>query len=246
MRQGPVPAPVLVTVRTASSRLPAKCLLPFGDGNVLEHVLRRARWAGFEPIVCTTHNPEDDAIEGIARAEGSRWFRGSEPDKLQRWRDACRAFDLTDFHTIDADDPFFDGELGHQSLRLLREGGYDIVYPSGKTYLASVGYSLTAEVVERACAIKTSTDTEMMWYYVEKVPHLRAIELPVHDARVRDVRLTLDYEEDYWLLCTVLRILGPRAERREIEQLFLDNPQLHLVNWFRNEEWKAAQEAKGV
>ena len=58
--------------------------------------------------------------------------------------------------------------------------------------------------------------------------------------------LTLDYEEDYWLLRTVLRILGPRATRKDIEKLFLKNPQLSLVNWFRNDEWKRGQEHKRV
>jgi spore coat polysaccharide biosynthesis protein SpsF len=230
----------------SSSRLNRKCLLEFGAGNVLEHVIERAKWSGFVPVVCTTDNRADDVIEEIARKAGVRCFRGSEIDKLKRWRDACRAFGVEEFHTIDADDPFFDGELGHASVALLRRGGYDLVYPSSKTYLASVGYSLTRAVIERACDLKTSDDTEMMWYYVEKVPGLKATELPVPDAQIRDVRLTLDYDEDYWLLRTVLRILGPRASRKDIEKLFLENPQLSLVNWFRNDEWKKGQEQKRV
>jgi spore coat polysaccharide biosynthesis protein SpsF len=234
----------LVTVRVGSSRLNRKCLLEFGDGNVLEHVLRRARTFGFVPLVATTDKPDDDVVERIAYREGCRCFRGSEEDKLLRWRDACRANGVDDFHTIDADDPFFDGDLGHASLQLLRQGRHDIVYPAKSTYLASVGYSLTRDIVERACAVKTTSDTEMMWYHIERLPGVRAAALDVANARIRDVRLTLDYEEDYWLLRSVLRILGPFARRTEIEDLFLRSPDLAAVNWFRNEAWKAGQEAK--
>ena len=241
-----MPQPIaIVTVRVGSSRLNRKCLMEFGDGNVLEHVLARAIHFGFQPLVATTDLAEDDIVQTIAADADALCFRGSEKDKLQRWKDACDAFGVKEFHTIDADDPFFDGALGHDSLTLLRSG-YDIVYPSETAYLASMGYSLTADVIRRACEIKTTDDTEMMWYHVEKVPGLKKRTFETPDARLRNVRLTLDYEEDYWLLRSVLRMVGPTAGWREIEQLFIDNPRLTDVNWFRNEAWKAGQEAKRV
>jgi spore coat polysaccharide biosynthesis protein SpsF (cytidylyltransferase family) len=150
---------------------------------------------------------------------------------------------VSDFHTIDPDDPFFDGELGHQSLAMRRREGMDLVYPAETTYVGSVGYSMTADIVERACAIKTTDDTEMMWHHVERVPGLRTGTLLVPEASVREARLTLDYEEDYWLLRTLLRIVGPGAGRRDIDRLFIRNPALGMVNWFRNAEWHARQQA---
>lgn len=233
-----------VTVRTASSRLKRKCLLEFGQGNVLEHIVRRSKFFGFEPVVCTTSLREDDIIEEIAKKEGCLLYRGSAEDKLQRWLGACDEFGIESFHAIDADDLFFDGELGRKSFELLQEG-YDIVYPSSNIYVGGVGFSITSDIIRKACSIKDSDDTEMMWYFVEKVPHLRKIALPVPDARTANIRLTLDYEEDYWMLLTVLRILGSQATRVEIEDLFVRNPDLHRINWFRNEEWKRMQEEKG-
>ena len=233
-----------ITVRTTSSRLSRKCLLRFGEGNVLEHVIRRAKSFGFEPLVCTTQLGEDDIIEKIAKREACLIYRGSVKDKLQRWLGACQGFGVESFHTIDADDPFFDGELGKKSLQLLQKG-YDIVYPSKSVYVGAVGFSLTSAIIKKACSIKESDDTEMMWYYIEKVPDVRQIELPVPDVRIASIRLTLDYEEDYWMLLSVLRILGPEAIRTDIEDLFIRNPDLHKVNWFRNEDWKRGQEVNG-
>jgi len=54
-----------ITVRTTSSRLRRKCLLKFGEGNVLEHVIRRPKFFGFEPLICTTLAEEDNIIEEI-------------------------------------------------------------------------------------------------------------------------------------------------------------------------------------
>ncbi len=239
----------LVTVRTSSSRLPEKCLLPFGDATVLDHIIRRAIAFGIDPVVCTSTDPSDDAIERIALAQGVRCFRGSLQNKLKRWSDCARHFDIKSFHTVDADDPFFDGDEIKRSMRLLAEGGYDMVCPTESSSAggASVGYSLTAEIVKRVSdATPVDADTEMMWYYIEKISNLKMKVLPEDQPLAFKVRLTLDYEEDYWLLESVRRIAGNLASRKEINQLFLANPDFYKINWFRNEAWKAGQLSKKI
>lgn len=235
-----------ITVRVGSSRLKNKCLLPFGDGNILEHVIRRAKFFGFEPVVCTTEHKEDDIIEEIAKKEGVLYFRGSAKDKLKRWLDACDKFNIDAFHTIDADDPFFDGELDQQSFNLLLEENYDVVYPPKNIYVGSVGFSIKTDLIKKACENKKSDDTEMMWYFLEKVPDIKKIEFSVDDIKTSNIRLTLDYEEDYWMLRTVLEILGPEATRNQIEDLFIKNPDLYKMNWFRNKQWAEGQQAKKI
>jgi spore coat polysaccharide biosynthesis protein SpsF len=236
-----------ITVRTTSSRLPGKCLLPFGDENVLEHVIRRAKHYQLDPIVCTTNQSGDDILETIACQERVKCFRGSVTHKLKRWLDCCNAFGIEAFHTVDADDPFFDGNLVHRSMQLLSTG-WDVVAPtsSSSNGSASVGYSLTQDIVQRACSQTRSEDTEMMWYYLEKVPDLRQTVLPETDEEPAALRLTLDYEEDYWLLRTVKRILGTYAPRHEVDALFRRNPDMYRINWFRNDDWRRGQEAKRV
>ncbi len=240
--------PAFVTVRTSSTRLPKKCLLPFGDGNILEHVIRRAKHYGLEAIVCTSVDASDDILQLIAEKEAVKCFRGSMLNKLKRWRDCCAYFNIEKFHTIDADDPFFDGELIEKSFILL-EKGYDMVCPteSSSAGAASVGYSLTKAIIDKACAlIGENEDTEIMWYYLEKVKGLRKIVLSEQEKSSIQVRLTLDYEQDYWLLQTVRRIVGNFAPRKDIDELFRRNPDLYKMNWFRNKEWRARQLAKKI
>lgn len=240
--------PGFITVRTSSTRLPAKCLLPFGDGNVLEHVIRRASFFGIDPIVCTTIETVDDVIEAISISEGVQCFRGSVHHKLDRWLKCCDFFGINAFHTVDADDPFFDGELIRESFALLNEG-YHAVFPTDASSAgnASVGYSLTRDIVAAACnQAKKDADTEMMWYFIEKVPWLKKTKLSEQARDPVSVRLTLDYEEDYWLLRTIKRLVGTYAERRDIDNIFRKNPDLFKINWFRNQEWQELQRSKQI
>jgi Spore coat polysaccharide biosynthesis protein F, CMP-KDO synthetase homolog len=235
----------LITVRSQSTRLPEKCFLPFGNGNVIEHVIRRAKYFKINPIVCTTNEIEDDRIVEIAKNEDVRYFRGSVKDKLLRWRDCCRKYNLDKFVSIDADDPFFDGNLSNSSYKEL-SNSFDIIkhprqQPNNGYYEGCVGYSLRTKIIEKACEIKNTDDTEMMWHFIEDVVGVRIGFLKVVDDNISfPIRLTLDYQEDYWIMQFILRLLGPFANRKEIIDLFIKNPDLYKINWFRTEEYKSA------
>ncbi len=239
----------LITVRTTSTRLPGKCLLPFGNESVISHVIKRALNFGMNPIVCTSTDSSDDILEEIADELSVSCFRGSMNNKLQRWFDCAEEFNVDYFHTIDADDPFFDGLEMIESLDLLRLDKYDVVCPTESSSAggASVGYSLTKNIVNRALkGTINSTDTEMMWGFLEKVNGIKMTNLPETCKYGLKLRLTLDYEEDYWLLHSLARVLGNNASRSEILEFFVRNPDFSKINFFRNEEWKNAQILKAT
>ena len=236
-----------ITVRTASTRLPNKCLLDFGQYNVLEHVIRRCKTSNLDPIVCTTTKSSDDIIDKISTSLKAKVFRGAEKNKLKRWNDCCIKFDIKEFHTVDCDDPFFDPNEVKRSIALLREGPHGMVAPTQASSSggASMGYSLTKNVVSEAVALtKSDEDTEMMWYWLKRVQRLKEIILPEINKNPIRARLTLDYEEDYWLLCSLVNILGNTVSRKEVEGFLQENPDFYKINWFRNEEWADGQKAK--
>ena len=238
-----------ITVRTSSTRLPNKCLLPLGDETVISHVVKRAISYGIEPIICTSTDKSDDILEEISKELGVKCFRGSLVNKLKRWLDCAEHFNVNSFHTIDADDPLFDGKEMIASLDLLRSKDCDVVCPTESSSAggASVGYSLTTAIIKKALEnLDPDTDTEMMWYYLEKVSQVKMEILPEASNANIKVRLTLDYEEDYWLLASIARILGNSASRDAVKQLFLNNPDFSKINFFRNKEWKDAQLAKKI
>lgn len=233
-----------ITVRSSSKRLPQKCLLPFGDGNILNHVISRALFCGIEPVICTSTDKTDDIIEKIAYEDGVKIFRGSLTNKIKRWADCASNFKLKSFHTIDADDPFFDGEEIFRSMDLLNNGNFDMVRPtkSSEAGGASVGYSISTSLVKNASSmVSEEIDTEMAWYYLEKVPGIIETTLQEKLSTPKNLRLTLDYEEDYWLLESIRRILGNFVSQAEIHNFFRKNPDFYKINFFRNSEWKALQ-----
>ena len=240
--------PVLITVRSASKRLPGKCFLSFGEIPVLEHVVLRVQHYNLNPIICTTRDVEDDRIAKLAERMGVPCYRGPTKNKLLRWSECCKNFDLEIFHSVDADDPFFCGEEVKRSFAMLRDG-FDMVSPSPSSSNggATVGYTLTADIVARACnGLDESVDTEMMWSYVARVPGLRKIVLPDPNKNVIRARMTLDYHEDYILLEAVRLMVGNLAHRSEIADLLERNPDLSRINAFRSEEWAENQRKKSI
>ena len=81
----------------------------------------------------------------------------------------------------------------------------------------------------------------MMWEFLEDINDIRIYNLEETNNRPEKLRLTLDFEEDYFLLKIVKQILGENLSRKSIDNLFHNNPDLYKINWFRNQEWKANQ-----
>lgn len=239
-----------VSARVGSSRLPNKCLLSFGAVNVLQHGIRRAKMNGLNPIVCTPSTHENNIIEEIALSEGVRCFRGHDDDRLRRWLDCAHEFNIAAFHTVDLDDPFFDPEMMKASFELMLKDNLDFVEPTllSSNGNASVGYSIRTSIVEKACQLYAEGEnTELLWNYLKKVDGYRSKVLPQSDSFSSiEARLTLDYEEDYWLLSTLCRILGNEASRNDIDRILYDNPALKEINWFRNDQWKVNQNSPNI
>lgn len=224
-----------VTVRTKSTRLPSKCLLPFGTNTVLSHVLERCRVSGLSPIVCTTDERSDNVIAEFCTDNKIDFFRGSVKNKLKRWLDCAKKFSVSYFHTVDADDPFFDYDEVKYSLELIRNNGLDIVEPSeySKSGAAIMGYSLSTSYLEKVVKkIALNEDTEHIPNFIYLVKGFKKAKMPEPISEIK-LRLTLDYLEDYYLLRLLYDELGGGASRNQINELFLNNPVLHKINWFR-------------
>ncbi len=114
-----------ITVRTSSTRLPNKCLLPLSDETVISYVVKKAIAYGIEPIICRSIDKSDDILEGNSKELCVKCVRGSLVNKLKRWLDCAEHYNVNSFHTIDSDDPFFDGSEMIESLNLLKSGNFD-------------------------------------------------------------------------------------------------------------------------
>ncbi len=231
-----------ITVRTQSSRLPSKCLLEVFGKKIIENVIDRALSSGITPIICTTNNPSDDILIDIAEFKKIKFFRGSEKNKLKRWFDCANFFSIDKFHTIDADDPFFDPDLIKKSLSML-EMNYDLIKPSNYSSNGggSLGYSIRKDILQSAIQLTHDfTDTEMIEEFLDFNQFTSTIIEEEVDLDYQ-IRLTLDYEEDFQLISLLIKNLGFNPSRKEIISFFKKNPEIYKINFFRNQEWKTRQ-----
>lgn len=235
--------PAFITVRSQSSRLPNKCFLPFGGVSVLEHVILRVLHYGLEPIICTSTLNADDKICEICEEYKIKYFRGPLENKMLRWSKCCDQYNISSFHTVDADDPFFCGEEIQRSFSKLNEG-YDIVAPSFSSSRggATVGYSITASAIKKATLnTNIDEDTESVWNFIENIPDLKTCILDEPSKNSIIERMTLDYKEDYFFLNIIREKLGSMASRQEIYNFLKENPEVTRINSFRTIDWAKKQ-----
>lgn len=237
----------LITVRSASSRLKKKCFLNFGKYTLIDHVISRAKKFKLKPIICTTNKKRDSVFKKIAFNHKIKVYFGSEKNKLKRWYDCAKKFNIKKFHTIDADDPYFDHESIIKSLKLLNN--YDIVKPSkdSRKGSASEGYSFKTKMLEKLLVknnlVNNYKDTEMIDILVNK-SGLKLGQLPNSDyITKKPIRLTLDYKEDYELINLLFKIFGSFEKRKKINYFLNSYPSLREINYFRNQEWKKRQDS---
>jgi len=234
-----------ITVRSNSSRLKKKCLLKFGRYKVIEHIIIRAIKGGILPILCTTNDKSDDILFKIAKKRKIIFFRGCKNNKIQRWYDCAKENNIDHFHTIDADDVFFDVKSIKKSINYCKEG-FDIVYPSkiSKSGGASEGYSFSIKSIEKIqknIKKKNKNFFKLKTDWIEKFinkKNFKIKSLNGMEYQIKNLRLTLDYLEDYIMLEKVRSKCGNFASRKKINNFLKYNKDVIKINYFRNNDWK--------
>lgn len=238
---------IFVTVRTGSTRLPNKALLEVSPGTrAIDFLLRRLTHTTRADltVLCTTTLPEDDILAEIGREHGISVFRGSVEDKLERWLGAARENGVDLFVTADGDDLLCDPGLIDAGLEMLADEPIDFVecpdVPCG-----AFTYGIRVEALSRACDLKKTTDTEMMWVYFKETGIFRTTRLVIADAALRrpTYRLTLDYPEDLEFFRKVIAHFKGRVDPSlgEIVSYLDTHPEVLAINAFRQFDFLSNQ-----
>ena len=235
-----------LTVRVSSKRLKKKCLLNFGKENVLEHVIKRCLYFKLHPVICTSIDKSDSKLSKYALKYNINIYRGPLKNKILRWYNCCKKFNINTFHTIDVDDPYFDPISIKKSMKFLNRD-IDIVKPSSRSSNggASEGYSIRKEtlkkIIDNHHLLNKNKNTEMFEKYLKK-KDLKVFKLLNSSYETKNnFRLTLDYIEDYIFLSKLKSKFSFRTSRRLINKFLDKNLSLRKINFFRNKEWKKKQ-----
>lgn len=232
----------IVQARMSSTRLSGKVLkeLPYGSGiTVLQQVIRRLKKCSEldNIIIATTQKAEDDEIINIAEKENICWFRGSEENVLERYLLAAKQYGLDSIVRITGDCPCIDANIVdlciHKYVTSNSNYASNVLtrtYPRG--FDTEV---LSFETLEENYRRNKIEDREHVTLYIRKNPHLfRVAEIKApKELEAPDIRLTIDTEEDYALLCAVFDYLYPQDnyfDSHKITDLFAEKPWLKLIN----------------
>jgi spore coat polysaccharide biosynthesis protein SpsF len=128
---------VTVSCRTASSRLPAKALLPLADQPSILFLLRRLKKLT-NLVLATTDLPSDDFLAKIVANNGFNVRRGQNTNVFERLRKIANEYKLPYLIRITADCPLVDADFVLQVLdianRDLLEGiDWDLASTKGCT-----------------------------------------------------------------------------------------------------------------
>lgn len=229
---------IVIQARTSSTRLPAKVLkdLPWGGGvSVLAQVIRRVKRAKTDAvIVATTVEKCDDPIVRIAKKERAACFRGSRDDVLSRYYLAAKEHELDVVVRITSDCPCADPVLIDRVVQRHLRGGYD--YTHSELFPRGLDVEVISfQALERSFReARREFEREHVMPYASMSGHFKTGGLKATGRQRRpDLRITLDTEADYALLCAIFEALYPRNKRfgtDDILRLFAAKPWLADIN----------------
>jgi spore coat polysaccharide biosynthesis protein SpsF len=234
----------IIQARTSSTRLPGKVLLelPYGSGiTVLQQVIRRLKQSKKIDtiVVATTEDKADDAIVDIASREGVSSFRGSKENVLERYYLAAKTHEVDTIVRITSDCPCIDASVVDATIDhyITEKADY-----CGISAARTFPHGLDHEVFSFA-VLETTFNNATKDYEKEHVtPYIYrsnpgAFKICVVDASEDlydpEIRITIDTEEDYALLCLLFENLYVQNEyfdTKDIIRLFKEKPWIRLIN----------------
>ncbi|MBF0553540.1 MAG: hypothetical protein HQK96_03170 [Nitrospirae bacterium] len=202
---------VLLSIREKSTRFPGKVLKVMHGQTITEHLIDRLKMAKLVDtiIIATSDDPRDDVFVPMAKGKNISIFRGSRQDKLKRYLDAADAFGLDAVIIIDGDDNLCFPEFVDKTADLLRNGQYDGIFWKGLP-IGAASSGLTAGALKKVMALKAENDTEVWGGYFIGSGYFNVLITDVEEPfNHPDIRMTLDYEEDFDFFKAVFDELYP-------------------------------------
>ncbi len=233
----------IIQTRTTSTRLPAKVLknLPYNSNiTILQQVIRRLKKSKKldEIIIATTNDREDGPIVDIANIEKVPFYRGERDDVLSRYYHAAKEHNLDTIVRITSDCPVIDYNIVDEIIDAFLKENVDYAtntlkrtYPHGMDTEVFSFWVLKKAYKEA----KKDFEREHVTPYIRLNPEkFRLLNIEAtKESYGPDIRVTIDQEEDYALLCAVydyLYNIDPYFTVQQIVGLFKEKPWLKIIN----------------
>lgn len=180
--------------------------------------------------MATGVSPSNDPLELMASQEGAKCFRGDENDVLKRFLDAAQLFGADPVIRICADNPFLSMEHLNVLLENFSEQSLDYLsfaFPDGTPIMRS-HIGLFAEIMSLDLLLKLDKLVQDRFYrehvtnYIyshQEEFELNFLAVPEIISNRRDIRLTVDTEEDFEVCRQLLNSCPSGTIEEVIDQL---------------------------
>jgi len=229
-------AGIFITVRLASTRLPYKAVKEVAGKKILEFLIDRIKAfnANEEIFICTTKLPEDSLLDMVASQNDVNCYHGHADNLLQRHLACAMENGIEFIVNVDGDDIFCNPELIGRviSLYLSTKGQYDIIktidYPFGTNVMA-----YKTEVLRKIIENKENEKIDTGWGSLFNDSRFNIYIIQAEEDEQDQVRLTLDYEEDFLLfkhLIESLNMANQVVKQNDIINYIKSNPETRNIN----------------
>jgi len=239
----------IVQARVNSKRLPGKILMPVFGKSLLQHLLERLKRLKTidDLIVATTKHKLDDQTAKIAKLINVKIYRGDEHNVLKRYYDCAKINKSSVIIRVTADCPLIDIKYINELLKIFLKNDYDYLSNLDLNYLPDGFHCeiFNFRSLEKAQKLaKSKFDREHVTSFLWSNPKIFSIhhycgkKLKNHS---KDIRLTLDYHEDYILIKEVFEKLYKKNKFFSLVEItaFLEknksflkiNEKYHKLQW---------------
>lgn len=236
---------IYLQARIGSTRLPGKVLKKICGKSVLELIIERLKLVkNVEKIIIVT-GPEDVNSSIIDEAKRLKvdYFCGNEQNILDRFYQTYQFFDSNVIIRVTGDCPLIDPNLINKGLEIFSRDHYDILsinrvrtFPHGFDFEIFTGEALKRSWMEVHHTY--ASDDDFCKSIIPPTTHmLRSQNFTnfdlINDDNLSNIRLTLDYQEDFELIAKIYEVLykdGRYFGLSEILSLLKDRPELLKIN----------------
>ncbi len=233
---------VFIPIRLSNTRLPQKAMKLVNGKPIITYLVERLLSAKKirNVIICTTTNQSDDPLVNLLEKFNVHVFRGNEKDILIRYLDTTRKFKTDFIVSVDGDDIYTDVNYVDEIISIYEKTNYDYIdmieFPFG---IASVGIKTSA--LEKICKLKQTenTDTGYRLFFTENnIFNVHQLKPKKEIIFPKNLRLTLDYEEDLVLAKEIFKNLGNDFHLQDILELVTKKPELLKITSNLEEKYK--------
>ena len=230
----------IVTVRNSSSRLPNKAIMNIKENiRSIDIVIERAKLTGIPVILATSTDHSDDIFESIAIEHGVYFFRGSLINKIKRWYDCFKKFEINNALLLDGDDLCHNYDIGKRAIIELKSKDVDLILNPYNIVTGFFTYALKKTGINKMYTIANSPEinTDVITKFIEKAK-LRTDFVTLKNYEIGETtRLTLDYNEDLLFFQELYKNIDILESGKNIINFLEKNPTIKEINLHKQKDF---------